>query len=190
MLSYSQTTVISIHASQAGCDKIARLARSTSTISIHASQAGCDPLRVGHSFHPILFQSTHPKRDATICADDVVSRTIISIHASQAGCDDMVVVDESSSFKFQSTHPKRDATMIHSIASLWRLPFQSTHPKRDATPRCSKRSSYSLISIHASQAGCDNLAERVYFGMEISIHASQAGCDGDGERGYNSTFAP
>ena len=126
----------------------------SSGISIHAPLAGCDPstLRTGCSH--ILFQSTHPLRDATIqciCGD---SNQRISIHAPLAGCDLTGQECGLSGAEFQSTHPLRDATM-----NFWRITgeriFQSTHPLRDATNDDLGRCAVFQISIHAPLAGCD-----------------------------------
>ena len=79
-------------------------------ISIHAPLTGCDlilkePIRLTlHYFNPrtpygmrltssayllraVVFQSTHPLRDATGCETNVSSSNCISIHAPLTGCD-------------------------------------------------------------------------------------------------------
>ena len=103
-------TMISIHAPLTGCDIQKEEELRKETISIHAPLTGCD--RYHHSsyyhtkkhFNPrtpygmrrsstiiqrylLLFQSTHPLRDATskgIYNSDIVA---ISIHAPLTGCD-------------------------------------------------------------------------------------------------------
>ena len=101
---------ISIHASHAGCDQSRdSIWLFPKKISIHASHAGCDVMTGSYNetlsdFNPripcgmrpvvlgilprcILFQSTHPMRDATPKYAFIDSIPIISIHASHAGCD-------------------------------------------------------------------------------------------------------
>ena len=124
------------------------------TISIHASHAGCD-LSYGrwrHStdnFNPripcgmrqnytyviypeLVFQSTHPMRDAT----------------------STFVLISSYNKWFQSTHPMRDATQPSYYPDS-QYKFQSTHPMRDATIQQICEQLRIDISIHASHAGCD-----------------------------------
>ena len=102
-------------------------------ISIHASHAGCDPSFYGtvfpsyYDFNPripcgmrlspmsflsscIIFQSTHPMRDATELHDEDEPVQYISIHASHAGCDKVIKSFHDLQDVFQSTHPMRDAT--------------------------------------------------------------------------------
>ena len=89
-MSLSESTVISIHAPREGCDKPWPLAIRSRKISIHAPREGCDHLtdtiaqtRIVISIHApregcdwademaqrdmVIFQSTHPVRDATTC---------------------------------------------------------------------------------------------------------------------------
>ena len=106
-------------------------------------------------FRKIIFQSTHPLRDATQPSCITWPNTTISIHAPLTGCD--IDLDYASLLKgisihapltgcdvlglcgnltdhpFQSTHPLRDATlMLPSVTQILGV-FQSTHPLRDAT---------------------------------------------------------
>ena len=103
---------ISIHAAQEGRDDSDSDGVPDVLISIHAAQEGCDRYRQNYR-RPILhfnprspsglrhdylvtkkgfkiFQSTQPKRAATV--DYIVSATglKISIHAAQEGCDSKV----------------------------------------------------------------------------------------------------
>ena len=79
---------ISIHAAQEGCDCFLRQICYHILISIHAAQEGCDIKCWKAACVLILFQSTQPKRAATL--QDVTlfdDEFIISIHAAQEGCD-------------------------------------------------------------------------------------------------------
>ena len=131
-ITYRKT--ISIHAPLTGCDFTRLMDILTQKIiSIHAPLTGCDTAqhftkRQVQNFNPrtpygmrpysnfssrspsLIFQSTHPLRDATA----------------------FVVTPFTAPSIFQSTHPLRDATEV--IAMSNRIPiFQSTHPLRDAT---------------------------------------------------------
>ena len=102
----------------------------------------------------IIFQSTHPLRDATYAFRSHYLLLIISIHAPLTGCDRtydtlnyslqyfnprtpygmrlcLVLIIPTIKI-FQSTHPLRDAT-AQSVKQLAEIQFQSTHPLRDAT---------------------------------------------------------
>ena len=162
-------------------------------------------------------------RDATRLDGADGRRWLISIHASHAGCDLANHVEYAYFVEFQSTHPMRDATKPFQPKNRQKFLFQSTHPMRDATGRklsaiqlgrnfnpripCGMRlgcvspsAKIKQISIHASHAGCDSLADsslklfpnfnpRIPCRMRpftdqllgvppiISIHASHAGCD-------------
>ena len=79
---------ISIHAAQEGCDAKVWTGNDTSlSISIHAAQEGCDIRTAIHFNYSSLFQSTQPKRAATL---------FIESHLPYN--------------RFQSTQPKRAAT--------------------------------------------------------------------------------
>ena len=56
-------------------------------ISIHAAQEGCDWVAKLALKALRKFQSTQPKRAATITVEDGTNIRIISIHAAQEGCD-------------------------------------------------------------------------------------------------------
>ena len=60
--------VISIHAAQEGCDFCAAFHISVFAISIHAAQEGCDSKANKKYAELFIFQSTQPKRAATIMA--------------------------------------------------------------------------------------------------------------------------
>ena len=126
----------------------------TNRISIHASHAGCDP----GSFRPgillILFQSTHPMRDATAPQTDETEPVKISIHASHAGCDLLVNIRGCNGSDFNPRIPCGMRPPIK-LKNITIKKFQSTHPMRDATSRTGSRFIINLISIHASHAGCD-----------------------------------
>ena len=63
---------ISIHASLAGCDTDCSIIRGRHEISIHASLAGCDAAKGNSLVFSVLFQSTHPSRDATTLTVDKI----------------------------------------------------------------------------------------------------------------------
>ena len=102
-----------------------------------------------------LFQSTQPKRAATI------------------GIGRYVTANEL----FQSTQPKRAATLngwSQNLAILYfnpRSPRGLRHFSQEATV-----TSHS-ISIHAAQEGCDRIVKTFAVNLHISIHAAQEGCD-------------
>ena len=80
-------------------------------ISIHAPLTGCDKNNHSEQHLILLFQSTHPLRDATLASFGRFKYF----------------------FLFQSTHPLRDATDIDIVTTSYISLFQSTHPLRDAT---------------------------------------------------------
>ena len=106
--------------------------KTLSPISIHAPREGCDTTALEIGVDPIIFQSTHPVRGATMKACQAQMGLI-----------------------FQSTHPVRGATRQALVKACWRL--ISIHAPRegcdqsDFAPRPS-----SGISIHAPREGCDN----------------------------------
>ena len=59
----------------------------TDEISIHAPLTGCDGYLVTVLVLLVLFQSTHPLRDATVGSHTDSDKAIISIHAPLTGCD-------------------------------------------------------------------------------------------------------
>ena len=102
---------ISIHAAQEGCDECEYYNTGTSlSISIHAAQEGCDCLFKPQCKRTSVFQSTQPKRAATLTNWFVVFFADISIHAAQEGCDKVYRAGTGVVFIFQSTQPKRAAT--------------------------------------------------------------------------------
>ena len=56
-------------------------------ISIHAPLTGCDSAIDASLGFLKIFQSTHPLRDATVSASELISKQQISIHAPLTGCD-------------------------------------------------------------------------------------------------------
>ena len=60
-----ETSLVSIHAAQAGCDWVERAATADEDVSIHAAQAGCDLVCSTGRIGRLLFQFTQPKRAAT-----------------------------------------------------------------------------------------------------------------------------
>ena len=118
-----------------------------------------DATAVMESYHKLLpgFQSTHPMRDATCLpgrgtdmARDFNPRIPCGMRLIQ------FFINRHDS-KFQSTHPMRDATSYFEKNYSGATKFQSTHPMRDATSIPLRvRYPVSMISIHASHAGCDS----------------------------------
>ena len=85
---YSNSSSISIHAAQMGCDIcLIAAVQCLYIISIHAAQMGCDT-PFSQYFQPrSAFQSTQPKWAATTPALTDTTLVSISIHAAQMGCD-------------------------------------------------------------------------------------------------------
>ena len=103
----------------------------------------------------LIFQSTHPLRDATL----------------------VTWSNQNKTHKFQSTHPLRDATGQDKDDNRNRK-FQSTHPLRDATTFFLSLYYNIWISIHAPLTGCDcRYIIAVCSFCIISIHAPLTGCD-------------
>ena len=129
----------------------------SASISIHAPLTGCDFLLSASNSRGIVFQSTHPLRDATFNSTSTTFMSFISIHAPLTGCDTNKFIFGTLSVGFQSTHPLRDATIYLILEEVFKeisihAPltgcdlnstklmfqkerFQSTHPLRDATLR-------------------------------------------------------
>ena len=78
---------ISIHAPLTGCDHNNVALKSCGIISIHAPLTGCDRLFIILYSLLLIFQSTHPLRDATFLNELARFRIQISIHAPLTGCD-------------------------------------------------------------------------------------------------------
>ena len=111
-----------------------------------------------------VFQSTQPKRAATIDLSGFDDAAFISIHAAQEGCDLPV---------FQKV--------------LSRRYFNPRSPRglRPPPPYCYNE--LRKISIHAAQEGCDAGSFISYNKTNISIHAAQEGCD---RKGHGGSRAP
>ena len=160
-----------------------RMARSSAHVSIHAPRAGCDEERLlvmTHlfSFNPrtpcgmrlfyecnnsfiIMFQSTHPVRDATPSSSKFQRLQPVSIHAPRAGCD---VSIKSASAATSSFNPRTPCGMRLFLAcsATSCAGFQSTHPVRDATLPGVLGYFLRGVSIHAPRAGCDLHVPRRY----------------------------
>ena len=101
---------------------------------------------------------------------------------------------------FQFTQPKRAATCIWSAKRNESGTFQFTQPKRAATVKQYGDCANHDVSIHAAQAGCDQVRRAYHptkrafqftqpkraatgeyltaaLSFTVSIHAAQAGCD-------------
>ena len=74
-------------------------------VSIHAAQAGCDRVAFEEYVTFAGFQFTQPKRAATSCWSSNVFRRNVSIHAAQAGCDSQTVWRLCKSRCFNSRSP-------------------------------------------------------------------------------------
>ena len=146
---------LSIHASHAGCDSsIAACICRGLKLSIHASHAGCDTVPLTDQMAAVLFQSTHPMRDATQTKRFILKLANISIHASHAGCD---ALEQSGSLVLPHFNPRIPCGMRLKAVHIALAP--------------------TVISIHASHAGCDQELDVWAHQSKISIHASHAGCD-------------
>ena len=152
---YSNNSLISIHAPLTGCDWVyLQESRLLFNISIHAPLTGCDQTadesrQLDGNFNPRTpygmrrdsqsisaryswFQSTHPLRDATATALLLYRYLIISIHAPLTGCDWSKLFAASHRFYFNPRTPYGMRQMAQAIA----LYFEH-------------------ISIHAPLTGCD-----------------------------------
>ena len=69
-------------------------------ISIRAPHAGCDVSPITMTAPPMIFQSAHPMRGATIHHGHMAQRRLISIRAPHAGCDESgnVITDNGANF--------------------------------------------------------------------------------------------
>ena len=102
---------VSIHAPQAGCDRIPVNATTDFLVSIHAPQAGCDRISPSVVNSSRSFNPRTPGGVRHSQPDQQCQSSIVSIHAPQAGCD-VDYFHWIDAFRwFQSTHPGRGATM-------------------------------------------------------------------------------
>ena len=101
-------------------------------VSIHAAQAGCDRVAFEEYVTFAGFQFTQPKRAATSCWSSNVFRRNVSIHAAQAGCDSQTVWRLCKSRCFNSRSPSGLRLLDGVLNRLWTA-FQFTQPKRAAT---------------------------------------------------------
>ena len=167
--------VISIHASPKGGDMSVEMFFVVGAISIHASPKGGDKPPAITSPTSLRFQSTPPRREATLGELREPDRREISIHASPKGGDahvgaaravpvisihaspkggDVNEPPSMSTSRFQSTPPRREATSYMRTLASPRA-FQSTPPRREATRSSPPGRSRTPISIHASPKGGD-----------------------------------
>ena len=84
---HSRTLSISIHAPLTGCDLPWLQMILTFTNFNPRTPYGMRPIALFRQFVPVLFQSTHPLRDATVEFVKVENDYKISIHAPLTGCD-------------------------------------------------------------------------------------------------------
>ena len=102
----------------------------------------------------MIFQSTHPLRDATDQLDLLGGLMDISIHAPLAGCD-----------------AERPVVCIGAGGISIHAPLAGCDMLLDWLPALAR------ISIHAPLAGCDGFIAFTSGQFKISIHAPLAGCD-------------
>ena len=121
------------------------------------------------------------------------------IHAAQAGCDKQRDIVVSQTLRFNSRSPsglRHPAGPQTSFVAT----FQFTQPKRAATVKQYGDCANHDVSIHAAQAGCDQVRRAYHptkrafqftqpkraatgeyltaaLSFTVSIHAAQAGCD-------------
>ena len=154
------SVAVSIHASRAGRDtRSADGCVRSARVSIHASRAGRDWLSIASITIVTMFQSTRPVRDATVDRADCGQTRYSFNPRVPCGTRHRSSYDASQVDWFQSTRPVRDATTT-AFAEMHQMSmFQSTRPVRDATR---SRSVIDLrcidVSIHASRAGRDVVA--------------------------------
>ena len=171
--------IISIHAAQEGCDNTRLLeANLIMLISIHAAQEGCDRLPAMQTINGPLFQSTQPKRAATIGYNRRSNTYCISIHAAQEGCDSKNLDNfvKSCCISIHAAQEGCDLLLLH--LPILSVDFNPRSP-RGLRPTFSIQTPlYEYISIHAAQEGCDRaFLSDILLQTVISIHAAQEGCD-------------
>ena len=173
--------MISIHASREGCDVLDCLTSSIVSYFNPRIPRGMRPPTLFISLPKLVFQSTHPARDATLGSTQV-----------------------RQTAPFQSTHPARDATSRSRRTGTGSGYFNPRIPRgmrrlptplygfirSDFNPRIPRGMRQSRqkapviptgISIHASREGCDYTNVGYQAGRVISIHASREGCDSTDE---------
>ena len=146
---------ISIHAPLTGCDMQGDIDRKANkTISIHAPLTGCDDSLSKDRRRSIIFQSTHPLRDATSMQLWWIMNQIISIHAPLTGCDRNSLARWSNAYNFNPRTPygmRLNSLVKGSCENNFnpRTPYgmRQGEPLRINHKAC--------ISIHAPLTGCD-----------------------------------
>ena len=147
-------------------------------ISIHAAQEGCDVKAQSYLQFLSVFQSTQPKRAATLLpVHGVLTIIFQSTQPKRAATNDIAEYDSSpNNFNPRSPRGLRPAVLISCIVFI--IKFQSTQPKRAATEVNEFYKKLDKISIHAAQEGCDlTWYNKLHSDSAISIHAAQEGCD-------------
>ena len=89
---------------------------------------GMRHVKVFHVVVLVIFQSTHPLRDATGTTNTSYSPYAISIHAPLTGCDERLEAYNDDVLIFQSTHPLRDATLPQYSSVLYLSYFNPRTP--------------------------------------------------------------
>ena len=149
-----RTLPVSIHAAQAGCDRVARVIFRLCGVSIHAAQAGCD--RGGQIYRSRVLVSIHAAQagcDAFL--DQIQKQQIVSIHAAQAGCDKTAGgLRRVYTVSIHAAQAGCDKVSFQTLFTI--VLFQFTQPKRAATQAYKLGEKTAEVSIHAAQAGCDS----------------------------------
>ena len=152
------------------------------------------------SFLPLLFQSTHPLRDATLACYRYCLHMVYFNPRTPYGMRPHLLLIILQIYLFQSTHPLRDATMrVYNYGCNHRISIHAPLTGCDifsykcclSTAYFNPRTPYGMrlrmplrddklyyISIHAPLTGCDSSWQKVNCSYdEISIHAPLTGCD-------------
>ena len=145
---------ISIHAPLTGCDYMHLCIKQAKAISIHAPLTGCDSKKLKVYTVMMLFQSTHPLRDATTVIEgnkndavDFNPRTPYGMrHNHVSNLEWVTNFNPRTPYGMRHTlhycwwfkwdfNPRTPYGMRHFLMILKyrRKLFQSTHPLRDAT---------------------------------------------------------
>ena len=128
-------------------------------------------LAVAHLYR--LFQSTRPRRGATLSMDDDTASLVISIHAPTRGATNNADVPSFDTV-FQSTRPRgarRSFTRI--LARCVRISIHA--PTQGATACEMSCQMDGAISIHAPTRGATRRSLALVQSMTISIHAPTRG---------------
>ena len=149
--------VISIHASPKGGDMSVEMFFVVGAISIHASPKGGDKPPAITSPTSLRFQSTPPRREATLGELREPDRREISIHASPKGGD--AHVGAARAVPVISIHASPKGGDVNEPPSMSTSRFQSTPPRREATAKMNMSSH--IMDTHTSSDQI--LPQKIYF---------------------------